>query len=113
MADATTDIENYVALTLVLTSMAGIIQFAMGMARMGKLVNFVSHSVIIGFTAGAGVLIAFKQLQHVFGLDVERGSSFYTILKTIITNIDHRKVKLIVEDEKVDELFESLTCDEL
>ena len=88
MADATTDIENYVALTLVLTSMAGLIQFAMGMARMGKLVNFVSHSVIIGFTAGAGVLIAFKQLQHVFGLDVERGSSFYMILKTIITNID-------------------------
>lgn len=88
MADATTEIENYVALTLVLTAMAGLIQFAMGLARMGKLVNFVSHSVIIGFTAGAGVLIAFKQLQHVFGLEVERGSSFYTILKTIVLNID-------------------------
>jgi len=88
MADVTTDIENYIALTLVLTSMAGLIQFAMGLARMGKLVNFVSHSVIIGFTAGAGVLIAFKQLQHVFGLEIERGSSFYTILKTIILNID-------------------------
>lgn len=88
MADATTEIENYIALTLVLTAMAGLIQFAMGLARMGKLVNFVSHSVIIGFTAGAGVLIAFKQLQHVFGLEVERGSSFYTILKTIVLNID-------------------------
>ena len=88
MADATTDVENYVALTLVLTFMAGLIQFAMGLARMGKLVNFVSHSVIIGFTAGAGVLIAFKQLQHVFGLDIPRGSSFYTILKTIVLNID-------------------------
>ena len=88
MADATTDIENYVALTLVLTSMAGLIQFAMGLARMGKLVNFVSHSVIIGFTAGAGVLIAFKQLKHVFGLEVERGSSFYTTVKTIVSNID-------------------------
>jgi len=82
------DIENYVALTLVLTFMAGVIQLAMGLARMGKLVNFVSHSVIIGFTAGAGVLIAFKQLQHVFGLEIPRGSSFYTILKTIVLNID-------------------------
>jgi SulP family sulfate permease len=54
---------------------------------MGKLVNFVSHSVIIGFTAGAGVLIAFKQLKHVFGLNVPQGSSFYDIVKYIITNI--------------------------
>jgi len=61
MADPT-DIENYVALTLVLTFMAGVIQLAMGLARMGKLVNFVSHSVIIGFTAGAGVLIAFQAI---------------------------------------------------
>ncbi|MGI9531989.1 SulP family inorganic anion transporter [Lutimonas sp.] len=88
MADATTEMENYVALTLVLTFMAGLIQFAMGLARMGKLVNFVSHSVIIGFTAGAGVLIAFKQLQHVFGLEIPRGSSFYETLKTIIVNIE-------------------------
>ena len=85
---ATTEVENYVALTLVLTFMAGLIQFAMGIARMGKLVNFVSHSVIIGFTAGAGVLIAFKQLEHVFGLNIPRGSSFYTILETIVLNID-------------------------
>lgn len=88
MVDASTDMENYVALTLVLTFIAGLIQFAMGLARMGKLVNFVSHSVIIGFTAGAGVLIAFKQLEHVFGLDIPRGSSFYDILKTIVLNID-------------------------
>ncbi len=40
MADATTEIENYVALTLVLTSMAGLIQFAMGLARMGKAGKF-------------------------------------------------------------------------
>ena len=88
LVDVTNDLENYIALTLVLTFMAGVIQLAMGLARMGKLVNFVSHSVIIGFTAGAGVLIGFKQLKHVFGLEVPRGSSFYDILKTIVLNID-------------------------
>ena len=85
--DPASDIEQYVALTLVLTFMAGIIQLAMGLAKMGKLVNFVSHSVIIGFTAGAGILIGFKQLKHVFGLDVPQGSSFYKIIKHIISNI--------------------------
>lgn len=85
--DPANDIEQYITLTLVLTLMAGTIQFAMGLARMGKLVNFVSHSVIIGFTAGAGVLIGFKQLKHVFGLDVPQGSSFYQIVKHIINNI--------------------------
>jgi len=88
LVDVTNDLESYIALTLVLTFMAGVIQLAMGLARMGKLVNFVSHSVIIGFTAGAGVLIGFKQLKHVFGLEMPRGSSFYDILKTIVLNID-------------------------
>ena len=80
------DVSTYVALTLVLTFMAGAIQFAMGMARMGKLVNFVSHSVIIGFTAGAGVLIAFKQLQHIFGLNIPRGSSIIDTFRIIVEN---------------------------
>ncbi len=88
LVDVTNDLESYIALTLVLTFMAGVIQLAMGLARMGKLVNFVSHSVIIGFTAGAGVLIGFKQLKYVFGLEMPRGSSFYDILKTIVLNID-------------------------
>ena len=81
------DIEAYVSLTLVLTLMTGIIQMAMGFAKMGKLVNFVSHSVILGFTAGAGILIAFKQLKHVFGLQVPQGSSFYKIIEYIVSNI--------------------------
>jgi len=85
--DPANDIETYISLTLVLTFMAGIIQLAMGLARMGKLVNFVSHSVIIGFTAGAGILIAFKQLQHVFGIKVPQGSSFYQIVSYILTHL--------------------------
>ena len=86
--DPANDIEAYISLTLVLTFMAGIIQLAMGFARMGKLVNFVSHSVIIGFTAGAGILIAFKQLQHVFGIKVPQGSSFYEIVSYISTHFN-------------------------
>jgi SulP family sulfate permease len=70
-----TDLEGFISLALVLTFLAGFFQLVMGILRMGKLVNFVSHSVVIGFTAGAGILIAFKQLKHVFGLDVPQGST--------------------------------------
>ncbi|MCF6347574.1 MAG: SulP family inorganic anion transporter [Flavobacteriaceae bacterium] len=75
-----TDIEAFISLALVLTFLTGLFQFAMGLARMGKLVNFVSHSVIIGFTAGAGILIAFKQLKHVFGIKVPQGSTIVEIV---------------------------------
>lgn len=78
-----TDLEAFVSLALVLTFLAGLFQFAMGLLKMGKLVNFVSHSVIIGFTAGAGILIAFKQLKHVFGIKVPQGSTILEIVTYI------------------------------
>ncbi len=58
---------DYVALALTLTFMVGVMELALGLARMGALVNFISHSVVVGFTAGAALLIAAKQLKHFFG----------------------------------------------
>lgn len=74
---------DFVRLALTMTLLAGAIQLAMGLLRMGTLVNFVSHTVIVGFTAGAGLLIAVKQLRHVLGIDVASGSSFTTTLVEI------------------------------
>jgi SulP family sulfate permease len=79
----TNEIEAFVSLAILLSFMAGVIKLFMGIARMGKLVNFVSNSVIIGFSAGAGVLIAFKQLKHIFGIKVPQGSSFSNIIEYI------------------------------
>ena len=64
----------YIVLAITLTFMVGVIQLAMGLARMGALVNFISHSVIVGFTAGAGILIATKQAGNFFGLELPSGS---------------------------------------
>jgi SulP family sulfate permease len=82
-----TDLETFISLAFVLTFLAGFFQLMMGLLRMGKLVNFVSHSVIIGFTAGAGILIAFKQLKHVFGIKVPQGSTIFEILTYIGSHI--------------------------
>ena len=81
------DLEAFVSLAILLSFMAGVIKLIMGFARIGKLVNFVSNSVIIGFSAGSGVLIAFKQLKHIFGIKVPQGSSFYNIIRYISTHI--------------------------
>ncbi len=64
---------QYVQLALTLTIMVGVIELVMGLARLGALVNFISHSVVIGFTAGAALLIAGNQIKHFFGLELERG----------------------------------------
>lgn len=82
-----TDLETYVTLAFVLTFLTGFFQLVMGVLRMGKLVNFVSHSVVIGFTAGAGILIAFKQLKHVFGINVPQGSTVLEIVTYIAKHI--------------------------
>jgi len=55
---------------LLLSFMTGLVQLAFGMLRLGKIVRYVSNSVVIGFTAGAGVLIAINQLKNILGIDI-------------------------------------------
>ena len=71
---------QFIGLVLTLTLLTGLIQLAMGLARLGALVNFISHTVIIGFTAGAAILIAASQIKHFFGLDMPRGAHFHEVL---------------------------------
>ncbi len=81
------DLEAFISLAILLSFMAGIVKLFMGLIKAGKLVNFVSNSVIIGFTAGAGILIAFKQVKHVFGIKVPQGSSFYEIILYVFEHL--------------------------
>ncbi|MBI3576121.1 MAG: SulP family inorganic anion transporter, partial [Gammaproteobacteria bacterium] len=67
---------KFIQMALTLTFLAGVYQFVLGLARMGALVNFVSHSVVVGFTAGAAILIATSQLKHFFGVPIPAGESF-------------------------------------
>jgi len=59
---------EYIMLAGLAAIMVGLIRVVMGLAQLGVLVNFVSHSVIVGFSAGAGVLIAVQQVRHLLGL---------------------------------------------
>ena len=74
---------HYLELAFFLALMVGAVQIVMGFARLGSLLNFVSHSVILGFTAGAAVLIGFKQIPNLLGLQLERSSTFVASLVRI------------------------------
>ena len=64
---------QYVTLVLTLSFLVGALQLLLGLARAGSLVDKVPHSVVVGFTAGAAVLIANSQLGPLLGLALPRG----------------------------------------
>jgi SulP family sulfate permease len=78
---------QFVQLALTVTFLTGAMQLTLGLAGMGVLVNFISHSVVIGFTAAAGLLIIASQLANFFGVDIPRGSSFFQILRAFVNEI--------------------------
>ncbi|SIS41834.1 SulP family inorganic anion transporter [Neptunomonas antarctica] len=66
----------FIPAVLTLTLLVGIIQLGLGLARLGTLVNFISHTVVISFTAGAAILIATSQIKYAIGVTVSSGASF-------------------------------------
>jgi len=72
---------QFISMVLTLTFLAGLFQLILGLARMGVLVNFISHTAVIGFTAGAAVLIAASQVKNFFGLDIARGVPFHVVIE--------------------------------
>ncbi len=77
--------EHYVVLVLTLSFLIGVIQIALGLGGAGKWVEKVPHSVIVGFTAGAAVLIINSQVGTLLGIEIARGTSVVdTIVQTII-----------------------------
>lgn len=79
--------SEYIRLALTVAFLVGIMQLVMGLARMGALVNFISHTVVIAFTAGAACLIFAAQLKNFFGLDMPRGLSFLDTLTRVASEI--------------------------
>lgn len=78
---------EFISMALTLTFLAGVYQLVFGLARMGKLVNFVSHTVVIGFTAGAAILIVTSQMKNITGIFVPKGESFIHTWIAIYSNI--------------------------
>jgi sulfate permease, SulP family len=74
---------DYVRLALTLALLVGVMQLLLGLARVGALVDKVPHAVVVGFTAGAAVLIVASQLGTLAGVNLPRGLSVWTTVRTL------------------------------
>jgi len=68
--------EQFVALAILLALMVGVFQFGLGVFKLGAVVNFLSHPVIVGFTNAAALIIGLSQVNKLIGVPMGRSEHF-------------------------------------
>ena len=75
--------ELYIAYSLALGLLVGLIRIALGALRLGLLIDLLSSPVVVGFTNAAALIIAISQLHKVFGVDPQQGGHLLAALRVI------------------------------
>ena len=86
---ATAGSEQFIAYAILLALMVGVFQFLLGVARLGLVVNFLSHPVVNGFTNAAALIIATSQLNKIFGVPVEKAEHHYETILRVVESAFH------------------------
>jgi len=81
---ATAGSEGFVAYAILLALIVGLFQFALGVLRLGLVVNFLSHPVVNGFTNAGAIIIATSQLSKMFNVQVEEAEHHYETIYRVI-----------------------------
>lgn len=76
-------IDEYIAMAIVLAFFVGCIQLALGILKMGFLVNFLSTPVISGLTSAVALIIGLNQLNHLLGIDFDRSSKLHELISNL------------------------------
>lgn len=79
--------EEYIAYAAMLALLAGAMQLLLGFLRLGLLVDFLSHPVIIGFINAAAIVISSLQIGKLFGIDNIAGSHLYETIWNLLLAI--------------------------
>ncbi|MDH4021426.1 MAG: SulP family inorganic anion transporter, partial [Xanthomonadales bacterium] len=74
---ATAGSEAFVGYAVLLALMVGLFQLTLGLFRLGVLLNFLSHPVILGFVNAAAIIIGTSQLGKIFGVSADKGEYHY------------------------------------
>jgi SulP family sulfate permease len=82
------DEAAYPAMALLLALMSGVMLVAMGVLRLGFLMNFLSHPVISGFTSAAALVIGLSQVRHLIGVSVPRSPSVIETIQSLLDAFD-------------------------
>jgi len=79
--------EEFIALAIMLAFLVGAFQLLLGVFRLGTVVNFLSHPVIVGFTNAAALIIAFSQLSKIFGVPMQRSDHFLVDIWGVVMDV--------------------------
>jgi len=85
-------ITEYISYAILLALLVGLIQFLLGLFRLGFLVNFLSHPVVSGFTSAAALIIGLSQLKHLLGVDIPRSHHVHDIILNAVEKFNEINV---------------------
>ncbi len=80
--------SDYLNAAINLSLLVGVILLFLRSLRLGAIVNFISHSVLSGFTSAAAIIIAISQLKHVLGLELPRESRIDLSLSNLFSSLN-------------------------
>jgi sulfate permease, SulP family len=87
---ATAGSSEFIAYAILLAFLIGLFQFALGVLKLGLVVNFLSHPVVNGFTNAAAIIIASSQFSKFFGISVDNASHHYeTMIRVVHAAMDY------------------------
>lgn len=86
----------YIQLVLTLALLVGLLQFSLGLFRLGFLVNFLSHPVISGFTSAAAIIIGVSQLKHLLGIEASKGHNVFETIQNLVGQISESHLPTMI-----------------
>ena len=95
-AHVTIGSDEFIALAIMLAFLVGMVQFLLGLFKLGVIVNFLSHPVILGFTNAAALIIGLSQLNKIFGVDKPRSEHFINDIWAVIMQIPQTHIPTLI-----------------
>ncbi len=80
--------DQWIAYMGLLALMVGIVRIGVGAFKLGFIVELISNSVVIGFTAAGALVIALSQFKHLLGFQVVNTTHIFTILADIAKKLE-------------------------
>jgi len=88
--------SQFIALAILMALIVGIIQLALGVFKLGVIVNFLSHPVVVGFTNAAAIIIALSQLNKVLGVSMGRSEHFINDFLGVLQQIGDSHIPTLI-----------------
>lgn len=87
---------EFVALAIMMALLVGVFQLALGLFRLGVIVNFLSHPVIVGFTNAAALIIGLSQLNKIFGVPMPRSEHFINDIWAVLQQVGNTHIPTLM-----------------